>query len=118
MPTNYANSPEFYLEGKQIFHPSFVKDSKENCSYFNGEAFGDFMRANKFDMFVRSHNPCKAGYAMTFDRRCLTLFSSHFYHAGRLPWSSALQVDPLAGKLRILLLEHKSKKGSRGKKST
>ncbi|XP_017480733.1 PREDICTED: serine/threonine-protein phosphatase PPQ-like, partial [Rhagoletis zephyria] len=59
MPTNYANSPEFYLEGKQIFHPSFVKDSKENCSYFNGEAFGDFMRANKFDMFVRSHNPCK-----------------------------------------------------------
>lgn len=46
--------------------------------YDKGE-FDDFLHSNGLAFVIRSHSICETGYKLTFDRKCVTIFScAHF----------------------------------------
>ena len=109
VPATYANDREDILEAKPTFHPGFVKTKDGRC-FFNREAFDSFMDKNKFSLMIRSQNPCQDGYAMDFDRRCLTIFSARKCNKMALANTAIIQIDRSKEKVRFVQLTHSEKK--------
>lgn len=53
-----------------------ISNTYPNAYTFNEVAFENFMRANGFRFFIRSHTPCLADcYDLRFGNRCITIYS-------------------------------------------
>lgn len=99
VPVRYAHGKEEETETNQN---GFGNSKTGYYRYFSRRAFEAFLKTNSFDYLIRSHNPCDDGYALCFDNRCLTIYSSCRCNNVAMTFTGVVLVNESKRKIRVM----------------